>query len=392
MRSWTCSPYPSDRPIDCCEPGGSVSVGDLVKTLRKAPIAVIALALALALIGSSCSAVNPVALSVNGWTLSDKDFSQQLSSFATVYEKANGSATDLRGPDGESWATSFTAAFLNDQLNLHLAQVAVEQRGMTVSQTDLDEAKAMLEKNFVSSSGQTFFTELPADYQKVLVAGVAAQNVLLNQLVTDAQSDEGLRRLYEATKDQYSGELVCASHILVPAGNGSGTAVPTDAQYATALAQIQKVQSQLQGTSNFAELAATSSQDTGSARNGGALGCNPKDSFVTEFDQAVWTQPVGVVGQPVKTKFGYHLVLVTARGANLSFEQLKDQLRTTVAKSASKLLGAELARVVAAADISVDGRYGDFDAATMQIVAPAGASQPSTTLAGLGNLVDSGLQ
>ena len=360
-----------------------------MKTLRKAPIAVIALALALAVIGGSCSAVNPVALSVNSWTLSDKDFSSQLSSFATVYEKANGSASDLRSPDGNSWATSFTAAFLNDQLNLRLAELAVEQRGLTVTQADLDSARALLEKNFVSSSGQTFFANLPADYQNSLVAGVAAQNMLLEQLVSDAQSDEGLRRLFESTKDQYSGELVCASHILVIAGNGSGTAAPTEAQYAAAFTQIEKVQAQLVGASNFADLARTNSQDTGSAPDGGALGCNAKGAFVTEFDEAAWNQPVGVVGQPVKTKFGYHLVLVTARGSNLGFDDLKEQLRSSIAQSASKLLGAELARVAADASIGVDGRYGQYDPATLQIIAPAGAAQPSTTLSPLENLVDS---
>jgi parvulin-like peptidyl-prolyl isomerase len=360
-----------------------------VKTLRKAPIAVIALALALTVIGSSCSAVNPVAMSVNNWNLSDKDFSSQLSSFATVYEKANGSASDLRSPDGNSWATSYTAAFLNDQLNLQLARLAVEQRGLTVTQADLDDARALLEENFVSSSGQTFFASLPADYQNSLVAGVAAQNLLLTKLVSDAQSDAGLRRLFESTKNEYSGELVCARHILIVAGNGSGTATPTEAQYATALAQMEKIQGQLVGVSNFADLARTNSQDTGSGPDGGALGCSPRGAFVTEFDNAAWSQPIGVVGQPVKTKFGYHIILVSARGSNLGFDDLKEQLRSSIAQSASELLGAELARVAADARIGVDGRYGQYDSSTLQIVAPAGAVPPSTTLSPLENMVNS---
>jgi parvulin-like peptidyl-prolyl isomerase len=207
--------------------------------------------------------------------------------------------------------------------------------------------------------------------------------------VSDAQSDAGLRRLFESTKNEYSGELVCARHILIVAGNGSGTATPTEAQYATALAQMEKIQGQLVGVSNFADLARTNSQDTGSGPDGGALGCSPRGAFVTEFDNAAWSQPIGVVGQPVKTKFGYHIILVSARGSNLGFDDLKEQLRSSIAQSASELLGAELARVAADARIGVDGRYGQYDSSTLQIVAPAGAVPPSTTLSPLENMVNS---
>jgi hypothetical protein len=82
----------------------------------------------------------------------------------------------------------------------------------------------------------------------------------------------------------------------------------------------------------------------------------------------------------VKTKYGYHLILVTARGV-LTFEQLKDTLRQAVTKNASQLLTAELTRVAAKTKISVNGRYGQLDPTTGQITAPAGASAPSTTVA-----------
>jgi hypothetical protein len=357
-------------------------VSNLVKTTRSISIAALLFAIVMAVIGSSCTAVNPTALTVNKWSLSDSDFQTQIEAFSKVYESSGG-ASSLRSADGNSWATSFTAAFLNDQLSLQLAQIGVDERGLTVTDTDRANAKALLEKNFTSGSGSSVFGDLPASYQNTLVEGVAAQNVLSAAVIAEAQTDDGLRKLYESTKDQYQGDLVCASHILVLAGSGASNSTPTAAQYATALASINDIQSQLKGTTNFAALAAAKSQDTGSAAAGGALPCGPAGTFVTEFDNATWTQPIGVVGAPVKTKFGYHLILVTARG-KLTFEQLKESLKMAVTDNADAIVGAELARIAANAQISVNGRYGQFDTATAKIVAPSGAtSTTSSTIAGL---------
>lgn len=350
-----------------------------MKTTRNISITAILLALVLALVGSSCSAVNPTALTVNNWTLSDSEFQSQIDAFAKVYSTSGG-ASELKSTDGNSWATSYTSAFLNDQLNLQLAQVGVAERGLTVTDADRANARALLEENFTNGSGTSVFNELPASYQETLIEGVAAQTVLGAAVIAEAQTDEGLRKLYEATKDQYQEDLVCASHILVLAGSGSGNAAPTEAQYATALTSIKGIQSQIKGTSNFAEIATAKSQDSGSATAGGALPCSPKGSYVTEFDDAAWAQPVGVVGEPVKTKFGYHIVLVTARG-KLTFEQLKDSLKQSVVDNADAIVGAELVRIAATASISVNGRYGQFEATSAKIVAPSGAT--STTVAGL---------
>ena len=358
---------------------GSVSVRNLVKTTRTISIAALLLTLVLSIVGTSCSAVNPTALTVNSWSLSDSDFQSQLEAFSNVYASSGG-ASQLKSADGNSWATSYTAAFLNDQLNLQLAKVGVADRGLTVTDADRANAKTLLEQNFTSGSGGSVFGQLPVSYQQTLIDGVAAQNVLGAAVVAEAQTDEGLRKLYEATKDQYADDLVCASHILVLAGSGSSNTTPTDAQYATALTSIKDIQSQVKGTSNFASVAAVKSQDTGSAQAGGALPCSPKGTFVTEFDNAAWSQPIGVVGEPVKTKFGYHLILVTARG-QLTFEQLKDSLKQSVVDNAEAIVSAELVRIAATAKVSVNGRYGQFVASTARIEAPSGASP--TTVAGL---------
>lgn len=50
-----------------------------------------------------------------------------------------------------------------------------------------------------------------------------------------------------------------------------------------------------------------------SGRQGGALGTFSPGQMVKEFDEVVFSAPVGEVQGPVKTQFGYHLVEVTMR-------------------------------------------------------------------------------
>lgn len=68
----------------------------------------------------------------------------------------------------------------------------------------------------------------------------------------------------------------------------------------------------IEGGSDFAQVAKENSSCP-SARMGGELGTFGRGQMVPEFDQVVFSAPVGVVQGPVKTQFGYHLVEVTAR-------------------------------------------------------------------------------
>ena len=77
-------------------------------------------------------------------------------------------------------------------------------------------------------------------------------------------------------------------------------------------AQCNALKQQIADGANFAELAKQHSTCP-SGREGGALGTFSPGQMVKEFDQVVFSAPVGVVQGPVKTQFGYHLVEVTHR-------------------------------------------------------------------------------
>ena len=77
-------------------------------------------------------------------------------------------------------------------------------------------------------------------------------------------------------------------------------------------AQCNALKQQIAAGADFAELAKKHSSCP-SGRDGGALGTFSPGQMVKEFDQVVFSAPVGVVQGPVKTQFGYHLVEVTHR-------------------------------------------------------------------------------
>lgn len=76
--------------------------------------------------------------------------------------------------------------------------------------------------------------------------------------------------------------------------------------------KCEELKQQIATGTDFAELAKKHSSCPSGAQ-GGELGEFGPGMMVPEFDQVVFSAPVGEVQGPVKTQFGYHLLEVTAR-------------------------------------------------------------------------------
>jgi peptidyl-prolyl cis-trans isomerase C len=90
---------------------------------------------------------------------------------------------------------------------------------------------------------------------------------------------------------------------------------------------------------DFAKIAKEKSKDPGSKDNGGDLDWGPSARYVKPFADAVTTQQKGKVSAaPVKTDFGYHVIIVDdVRPLKVpEFGELKEQFRQRASSSRSR--------------------------------------------------------
>lgn len=74
--------------------------------------------------------------------------------------------------------------------------------------------------------------------------------------------------------------------------------------------EVLKLRDEILAGKPFADVAREVSKCPSNAQ-GGDLGYFGRGRMVPEFDQAAFTLPVGELSEPIKTQFGWHLLIVT---------------------------------------------------------------------------------
>ena len=140
--------------------------------------------------------------------------------------------------------------------------------------------------------------------------------VALQVVVATAVTDATLQAAYDAkfARAEPATEYN-AAHILV---DTEDTAIDLKAQ--------------LDGGSDFAELARANSTDVGSGANGGDLGWFGTGMMVKPFEDAVIAAEVGKVTAPVRSDFGFHLILVkeTRLAEAPTLDEMRDELAAEI--------------------------------------------------------------
>lgn len=144
--------------------------------------------------------------------------------------------------------------------------------------------------------------------------------------VTDAE----IEAYYNANKASFmQEEEVKGRHILIQVPDN---AAPGDDD--AAKAKIEDIIKQVQEGADFAELAKQFSQDP-TAANGGELGWVPRGIMVENFEDALFSTEPGKMSEPVRTPFGWHVILVEDHKQERpeTLEEASEEIRKTVAKN-----------------------------------------------------------
>jgi peptidyl-prolyl cis-trans isomerase SurA len=94
---------------------------------------------------------------------------------------------------------------------------------------------------------------------------------------------------------------------------------------ATAKQRLDEALGKIRAGEDFAEQAKLLSDDPGSANLGGDLGWAGPGVYAPEFEQAIANSEIGVISEPFRTQFGWHILEVTDRRVYDNTEDLKQQ-------------------------------------------------------------------
>jgi hypothetical protein len=311
---------------------------------------------------SVASAVRANVITVDGTSISRKDFEHDLSALAgnkkfLALDKSvaaqGGTSQRLFTPEGHATRV-LTTSWLNRLANQIVIDQEFEQLRLTVSAADKTEGANQFAQLFATQSapGTDLVKDFPAWFRTQETSREA-------RLVAVTRSIEAKHPITEAQMRDYYTKNVGS---LCPSGvNVSHILVKT-------LPEARAIEAQLAGGAKFAALATAKSIDTASAQKGGSLGCFATGQFVAEFEKATQKAKFGVPTAPVHSQFGYHIIL-TAKYVPPSFESLKTQIRQNLVQQLN-LLQKFVSAGLKKANVHVDPAYGTWNTKTYRVDAP----------------------
>ncbi len=241
---------------------------------------------------------------------------------------------------------------VNELIVKSLLNEEIEKRGITVSNQDVDDAvkeiidkvgskeqlDALLKQNGISN----------ANFKKDLKEEVKMKK-LAKELGSSTVSDAEAKKFYNENIAKFKHpDKVRASHILIsvnpqeieevvksePANKGlDETAIKAkvNEEIQAKEAKAKELLSEAKkNPTQFAKLAKENSEDTATANKGGDLGFFAAKEMVPEFSKAAFAmKPNTISDKPVKTQFGYHIIMVTDRSAagQEPFEKVKPSIK-----------------------------------------------------------------
>ena len=244
---------------------------------------------------------------------------------------------DVRDPNNSFVYTLLKQRIVNDLIVKVLLDEEVAKRNITVSQDDVNNAiKEIIKKVGSKEQLEELLKQhkISNDQFKKDLKEQVKMKKLAETLGSSEVSDAEIKDFYKKNIDRFKyPEKVRASHILISVNNmeleETVKSDPANKEISDAdvKAKVDEMIKQKENKakelyaklkadpSKFTETAKSESEDMGSAPKGGDLGFFAKKDMVEPFAEAAFKAKPNTVVGPVKTQYGYHIILVKDRMA-----------------------------------------------------------------------------
>lgn len=179
--------------------------------------------------------------------------------------------------------------------------------------------KSIIKQYFGVDSEEELKEKLSLEYRR---------NKAVEQYIIDNLKDDEIKDYYD---DNITGEIK-ASHILIPI-DAKETSTDEEKQKAEekALKTAKDVIKKLDKGEDFSKLAKKYSKDEATATNGGDLGYFQPSDMTTAFADAVKElKNKEYTKEPVKTEYGYHIILKTGEKNKPKLDEVKDDIKEKI--------------------------------------------------------------
>lgn len=260
--------------------------------------------------GSGSSGSGAAAATVNGVAIPEQDVTDQIQSIRESSQLEDKDQWGLFLVQQDLTPASVREQIIDSMVENELIKQGAAELGISVDSSEVDEYIESMKANYESDEDwnealeQAGFTE--ESYREVI------EESLIQQKVGDHFDEEA-----EVTDEDY----VTAANTYAPYYDGAKRSShilfsvddTTDEEaLAAAQAQAEDVLAQINaGTLDFADAARQYSGDTGSAENGGDVGWDVLNSFVSEYTDALSELELDQVSEPVTSQYGVHIIKVT---------------------------------------------------------------------------------
>lgn len=264
-------------------------------------------------------------------------------------------------PPGDEGRLAVARRVLQQLIQQELLRQEAARRKIVVAASDIDRQFEGVRGQFASEAE---FAERLKEFglTRATLRGRIADSLLAGKLrdqLVPAVTEREVASLYEQQREQF--RQVRVKHILF----GTDPTHPD----AVALKEANAALARLRAGEDFARLAKQLSDDASSKDRGGQLsGFVSLAELDPGFGRAAWDAKIGVVTKPVRSQFGYHVIVTLAKRVQ-PLSEVGERIRQQLQQQAGdRALEGFLAQARARATIIVNPRYGDWDPRTGTIV------------------------